>query len=372
MSDDPFVRVGQVELAYSSKRGHRRPAPPVVRDANLVIDKGHTLGLVGESGSGKTTLGRALLGFLPVRAGTIRVGDFDVSGFRGRVPLAYRACTQVVFQDPVASLTPTKSIGQLVGEPLELHEGLRGKARDRSAAGLLERVGLSGSQLGRLPQEFSGGQRQRIAIARALAVHPKFLVLDEPVSSLDVSTQAQIIALLEDLQRATDMTYLFIAHDLAVVRHTSDRIAVMYRGEIVEEGPADEVIDHPAHPYTALLVASAPEPDPGLQAERRRQRRSLASTATAEVPSGGCPFAPRCALTIDRCWNERPLPVEVGASQWAACHRAGEVSSNAAGTGGPLPPAIAGGDSVDLASDKSATGPAGPRTDHPLTNGAAR
>jgi oligopeptide/dipeptide ABC transporter ATP-binding protein len=332
-----------VDVGYPSRRrGRRAQDAPVVHDVSLSIGEGQTLGLVGESGSGKTTLGRALLGFLPARSGRIRVGGFDVTSFGGRVPLAYRRSVQVVFQDPVASLTPMKTVADLVGEPLEVHVGLRGVERDRRVGELLEQVGLSASHLGRLPHEFSGGQRQRIAIARALAVDPGVLVLDEPVSALDVSTQAQVVHLLEDLQRSRGMTYLFIAHDLALVRHASHRIAVMYRGRIVEEGPADQVCEQPAHPYTALLMASAPEPDPMLQASRRELRQSITATTTTQPTTGGCVFAPRCPVALDRCWQQHPEPVPLPLPQggWAACHRALDEEARVIATSDKPPPVV--------------------------------
>ena len=255
--------------------GKRGPDVRAVVDASLHVGEQETVGLVGESGSGKTTIGKGVLRFVRAAAGTIRLGDNDVTGFGRKVPKSYRRQVQVVFQDPVASLNPSIIVGDIIGEPLKLHFGMGAAARRRRVTELLEQVGLAAHHLERYPYEFSGGQRQRIAVARALASEPQLIVLDEPVSALDVSTQSQVINLLERLQDETGAAYLLIAHDLAVVRHVSRRIYVMYRSRIVEEGPADRVCEQPAHPYTELLLASIPDADPVEQRAQRHLRQAL-------------------------------------------------------------------------------------------------
>jgi oligopeptide/dipeptide ABC transporter ATP-binding protein len=300
-----------------------------VQNASLTVGDGESVGLVGESGSGKSTIGRAILRFLEPSGGSIHLGDVDVTSFGRSVPRSYRRDVQIVFQDPFGSLNPSMTIGALLGEPLMLHFGLRGSQRTTRATQLLEQVGLDASHLQRFPHEFSGGQRQRIAIARALATNPKLIVLDEPVSSLDVSTQGQVVNLLEAVQRESGAAFLFIAHDLAVVRHISHRIAVMYHSRIVEIGPADQVCDHPAHPYTELLVASIPDPDPVVQRVKSDRRRSLArgiAGASGLPPSVGCPFANRCPESMPICGERFPDPVttSVGGTVW--CHLYNESS----------------------------------------------
>ena len=244
-----------------------------------------------------------------------------------RVPQAYRRVVQAVFQDPFGSLNPSMVVGDIVGEPLGIHLGLRGAKRTARVRELLDLVGLRTDAFDRYPYEFSGGQRQRIALAKALAAEPRLIVLDEPVSALDVSIQSQVISLLEDVQQETGVAYLFIAHDLAVVRHTSHRIAVMYRGRIVEEGPADDICDRPVHPYTQALLLAAPEPDPRRQAIKRQQR-SAALTATV-VPVGGdsgCAFAPRCVHAMPVCAGVVPQSTMTGPSSTVACHLVGGAS----------------------------------------------
>ncbi len=305
-------------------RSRRGPDVRAVVDASLHVGPGETVGLVGESGSGKTTIGRGVLRFVRASAGTIRLGGHDVTGFGRKVPKAYRREVQVVFQDPVASLNPSIIVGELIGEPLKLHFGMGATARRRRAAELLEQVGLAAHHLERYPYEFSGGQRQRIAVARALASEPQLIVLDEPVSALDVSTQSQVINLLEKLQGETGAAYLLIAHDLAVVRHVSQRIYVMYRSRIVEEGPADRVCEQPAHPYTELLLASIPDADPVKQRAQRSLRQKLtadeAVAVTGETPSQGCPFSNRCRYVMDSCRERFPDWTAVDGGGQVACH----------------------------------------------------
>ena len=257
------------------------------------VHEGKTLGLVGESGCGKTTVGRTILRLIPASGGTVRYRDKDFFAYRGEELRKLRRHMQIIFQDPVSSLNPRMNIGNIVGEPLEVHGIARGSEKRDRVAGLLQRVGLDPSYAARYPHEFSGGQRQRIGIARALALSPDFIVCDEPVSALDVSIQSQILNLLDDIQRERNLSYLFIAHNLAVVEHFSDEVAVMYLGRIVEKATSKELYSNPKHPYTMALLSAVPEPDP-----RPRRKRIVLK---GEVPSpsnppSGCPFHPRCPL----------------------------------------------------------------------------
>ena len=324
---EPLLVVDDLTITFPGGRGklpwESQPDVRAVQGASFEIAPGETLGLVGESGSGKTTIGRAILTFIKPVGGSIQLGEFDVTGFGRSIPADYRRAVQVVFQDPVGSLNPSMVVGDIISEPLAIHFGLSAEERNRRAGDLLEQVGLERHHLERYPYEFSGGQRQRIAVARALATEPRLLVLDEPVSALDVSTQSQVINLLEHLQDTTGAAYLFIAHDLAVVRHISDRIAVMYHSRIVETGPSNEVCESPRHPYTELLLASIPDPDPIIQPARSVRRRELTVGgelgATGNAPETGCPFAGRCAHVMDICREEFPEPFSLGTGE-VRCH----------------------------------------------------
>ena len=276
---DTILRVEDLNVEFPAGRGRTVYA---VSGISFDIAKGETLGLVGESGSGKTTVARAILRFINPESGSIRLGDFDVTGFGRSTPLEYRKAVQVVFQDPVGSLNPSMVVGDIVGEPLAIHLGLKGEAARERAAELMDQVGLQEHHLDRYPYEFSGGQRQRIAIARALAASPDLLVLDEPVSALDVSTQSQVINLLEELQRKTGVAFLFIAHDLSVVRHISDRIVVMYLGRVAEIADSADLYTSPAHPYSHALLSAVPVPDPDIERERER------IVLQGDIPSPSC------------------------------------------------------------------------------------
>jgi ABC-type glutathione transport system ATPase component len=272
---NPLLEVDHLTVEYRSS-GLRRKAFRAISDVSLVVGEARTLGLVGESGSGKTTLGRAVLGLAPVTEGRVRFGGRDISHATRAERRRLSSDLQVVFQDPYASLNPALEIGDILTEPLAVTGMARHDARSH-VADLLAKVGLPPDAATRLPRDFSGGQRQRIAIARALALGPKLIVCDEPVSALDLTTQARVIDLLLQIQRDSGVSYLFISHDLDVVRHVSHEIAVMYRGEIVEQGPALQVADEPVHPYTEKLRLASPVPDPDEQAQRRRARRDLAA-----------------------------------------------------------------------------------------------
>jgi len=290
-----------------------------VDGVDFEIGAGQTLGLVGESGSGKSTVARLVLRLIEPTAGRVRVGELDVTGLTPRALRDARREMQMVFQDPYSSLDPRQTIAEAIGEPLEVHLGLRGRARDERVAELLGQVGMRASAMSRYSYEFSGGQRQRIAIARALALDPKLLVLDEPVSSLDVSTQSQVINLLTDLQDRHGLTFLFIAHDLSVVRHLSDRIAVMYLGRIVEQGAAEEVYLRPRHPYTEALLSAIPVPDPAYQ--RARERIVLRGDVPSPLaPPSGCHFRTRCRYAMDVCATEDPPQFHAPGGTMVACH----------------------------------------------------
>jgi oligopeptide transport system ATP-binding protein len=284
------------------------------------IAAGETLGLVGESGCGKTTAGRTVLGLYPATEGHVWIDGLEVGQAKGESLRRLRQRTQMIFQDPYASLNPRWTVGSIVAEPLRVHSLVAGKQQrlDRVRE-LLELVGLSPRYVNRFPHEFSGGQRQRIGIARALASDPVFVVCDEPISALDVSIQAQIVNLLEDLQDKLGLTYLFIAHDLAMVRHLCDRVAVMYLGVMVELAERDELYGNPLHPYTQALLSAVPIPDPEL--DRRRKRTVLAGDVPSpKDPPSGCRFHPRCPIAQAHCSQIVPEWREIRVGHWVACH----------------------------------------------------
>lgn len=270
MSDVTLLEVDNLVVEYPAK-GFRKKPFQALKGVSVQIDKGKTLGLVGESGSGKTTLGRALLGLAPVSGGTVRFEEQDISHASRRQRRRLSRDMQVVFQDPYTSLNPAMQVGQILAEPLGIQGVAAADARARVKE-LLDRVGLPQDSVHRLPREFSGGQRQRVAIARALALKPKLIVCDEPVSALDLTTQAKVLDLFLEIQQDTGVSYLFVSHDLDVVRHISHNVAVMYHGEIVEQGPARQVTEKPEHPYTQRLLLASPVPDPDLQHQRRTSR----------------------------------------------------------------------------------------------------
>jgi oligopeptide/dipeptide ABC transporter ATP-binding protein len=283
------------------------------------IMPGETLGLVGESGSGKSTLGRVVVGLLRATAGETIVDGQNVGALHGSARRALWRHAQMVFQDPYSSLNPRMTVRDALAEPLRNFGIARGAEADALIAKTLDACGLAATAATRYPREFSGGQRQRIGIARALIVRPNFIVADEPVSALDVSIQAQIINLLQDLKAEFGLTYLFIAHDLAVIRHVSDRVAVMYRGKLVETAPAPTLYSMPRHPYTQLLLRSVPVPDPKAEAERRRAVAG-AETVNAEASDGGCPFAARCPKAQFPACSTAPTLADKANDHQVACH----------------------------------------------------
>ena len=284
------------------------------------VRKGETLGLVGESGCGKSTTGRAILQLYRPTEGEIKFGQVELTKIKGGELRRMRRRMQMIFQDPFASLNPRMSVGAIIGEPLAIHGLAKGQGRRERVAELMRVVGLNPYYANRYPHEFSGGQRQRIGVARSLAVEPEFIVADEPVSALDVSIQAQIINLLEDLQEQFGLTYLFIAHDLSVVRHISDRVAVMYLGKLMELTSREELYENPLHPYTKALLSAVPIPDP--EVELKRERIILSGDVPSPMhPPPGCVFNTRCPIAIDECRQVVPEWREVSRGHWVACHR---------------------------------------------------
>ncbi len=312
-----MIQAEAVSKRFASRGLFRRPAVQAVTEVTLGIRSGEAVGLVGESGSGKSTLGRIVLGLLPPSAGRVLVDGQDLARAGPAARRRLRRRMQLVFQDPYSSLDPRRRVGAQVADGLAIH-GLPG-GRERVAA-LLEQVGLSPAQAARYPHEFSGGQRQRIAIARALATGPDLLVADEPVSALDVSVQAQVLALLADLRTRLGLALLFISHDLPVVRSLCDRVVVLYLGRVMEDGPADAVFRRPLHPYTQALLSAAPSLDPA----QRRQRVLLQGEPPSPAdPPSGCVFRTRCPIAVARCAEAVPGLEEHGAGQRAACIRVG-------------------------------------------------
>jgi oligopeptide/dipeptide ABC transporter ATP-binding protein len=300
-----------------------------VDGVSLEVRSGETLGVVGESGCGKSTLGRLLVRLHDPTSGSVHFDGSDITTLSRRRLRPYRREMQMIFQDPYASLNPRKRVGQILGDPFEIHGGLSREKTRLRVRELLETVGLSPDHVNRYPHEFSGGQRQRIGVARALALNPKLIVADEPVSALDVSIQAQVINLLDDLQSEYDLTYVFIAHDLGVVHHVSDRIAVMYLGVVVEVGPSDELFLAPVHPYTEALLSAIPANEG--EEEVPRERIVLEGEVPSPVaPPSGCRFHTRCRYATDICKIERPPLVDHGGGRLAACHH--PLDAKGAGT----------------------------------------
>ena len=317
-ADGALLRVEHLKKHYALGGGRTLHA---VDDVSFSVRRGTTLGIVGESGCGKTTCGKTSIGMLPKTSGQVSFDGMDVHALGRRERLAFCRRVQMVFQDPYASLDPQQRVYDVVAEGIRIHRLAPSRAAEREMVhGLLEQVGLPAAYAGRHAHEFSGGQRQRVGIARALSVGPDFLLLDEPVSALDVSLQAQIVNLLLGLQRERGLTMLFIAHDLAVVRQVSDEVCVMYLGQVVEHAPTQELFASPRHPYTQALLAAVPVPDPALA--RSRRRVVLPGDAPSPVdPAPGCRFAGRCPHCTDACTRVSPAPVEVAPGHTVACHR---------------------------------------------------
>ncbi len=325
----PVIEVQDLHVHFPVTKGlvFQRQVGTVkaVDGVSFAIARGETLGLVGESGCGKTTIGRAILQLVQPTAGAIRLNGQDLASLVPEEMRRARRAVQLVFQDPYASLNPRMSVGETLAEPIRLY-GLRTGTRavHERVSELLAQVGLSPSHAGRFPHEFSGGQRQRIGIARALACEPDLIVCDEPVSALDVSVQAQVVNLLQDLQERIGLTYLFIAHGLNVIKHISNRVAVMYLGRVVELGDKRQVYEEPRHPYTRALLSAVPLPDP--RAERARRRIILQGDVPSPLdPPDGCRFASRCPIVVERCRRETPPLATLSGDHPAACWRSSEV-----------------------------------------------
>jgi oligopeptide/dipeptide ABC transporter ATP-binding protein len=325
-ANQPLIQVRQLKKHFPIRQGliieKEIGSVKAVDGITFDILRGETLGLVGESGCGKTTAGRTILGLYPITAGSVNIAGISLEQADKAHMKLLRRKAQMIFQDPYASLNPRWTVSAIIGEPLRVHKILANdKARDERVHELMLKVGLSPRLINRFPHEFSGGQRQRIGVARALACSPEFIVCDEPISALDVSIQAQVVNLLEELQDEFTLTYLFIAHDLSMVRHICDRVAVMYLGIIVELAERNELYENPLHPYTQALLSSVPIPDP--KRDRLRHRIILKGEIPSPInPPSGCRFHPRCSIAVERCAIDVPEWREITTGHWVACHLA--------------------------------------------------
>ena len=325
VNERPLIEVRHLKEYFNINVGMFKSKPlKAVDDVSFAIKKGETLGLVGESGCGKTTVGRTILQLYKPTAGEILYNGKPVN--TKEEIMEFRKKSTMVFQDPYSSLNPRMTVSDIIGEPLDIHKMYSSKAERRERIlELMNQVGLNSEHASRYAHEFSGGQRQRIGIARALALKPEFIVCDEPVSALDVSIQAQVINMFSDLQEKMGLTYLFVAHDILVVRHISDRIAVMYLGKMVELADAAEIYERPLHPYTKSLMSAVPQPDPKIARANRRIVLSGDIPSPLNAPSG-CPFRTRCPYATEKCAQEGPEFKEVSHGHFAACHRIGDIN----------------------------------------------
>jgi oligopeptide/dipeptide ABC transporter ATP-binding protein len=367
-SGAPLIEIKHVKKYFPIRKGLlQREVARVhaVDDVSFAVREGETLGLVGESGCGKSTLGRTIVRLLEPTAGQILFEGRPIEKLGARRLRPLRRQMQMVFQDPYASLNPRKRVGQIIGDPLKIHGLGDKKERKAQVEALLETVGLSPEHYNRFPHEFSGGQRQRIGIARALALRPKLVVADEPVSALDVSIQSQMLNLLEDLQNEFQLTYIFIAHDLGVVRHVSDRIAVMYLGKLVELSPAEELYQRPIMPYTEALLSAVPVPDPDLAA--KRERIVLEGDVPSPIdPPSGCRFHPRCRYATQVCSEVEPPLADYGNGHLAACHHPLNVDAATLAAVHAAPESPAEADDSALPEDTSGEShPVSGETGHP-------
>ncbi|MBR3345333.1 MAG: dipeptide ABC transporter ATP-binding protein [Solobacterium sp.] len=321
MSEKPILSVSHLKTYFDVTKGlfSKKQVVKAVDDVSFDIMPNETFGLVGESGCGKTTLGRTIVKLYEPTSGSITFDGQDIANIKGAQLKNYRKNMQMIFQDPYASLNPRMTVGEIIKEPMIIHNIFNTDAeREARVVELLKIVGLKPDHIRRYPAEFSGGQRQRIGIARALAVDPKFIVCDEPISALDVSIQAQVVNLLKNIQKELGLSYLFIAHDLSMVKHISDRIGVMYLGHMVEMGPGNDVYHRPLHPYTTALLSAIPIPDPDVA--KAKSRIILEGEIPSPInPPAGCPFCTRCQKATERCHREMPQPIQVG-TRMVACH----------------------------------------------------
>jgi oligopeptide transport system ATP-binding protein len=320
---DSLLRIDALTMHFPITKGMFRRQVGTIRAVDGIsfeIARGKTLGLVGESGCGKSTAGRAILRLYDPTGGRIVFDGTEITGMAGETLRRLRPRMQMIFQDPQACLNPRMTVGSIVAEPLNEHGAAKGRQRRERVSELLNAVGLNPRFADRYPHEFSGGQRQRIGIARAIALNPDFIVCDEPIAALDVSIQAQVVNLLQDLQARLGLTYLFISHDLSMVRHIADRVAVMYLGKVVELAPRRALYAAPLHPYTQALLSAIPIPEP--EAERRRARIILKGDVPSPAnPPSGCRFRTRCPVALDRCAAEEPAWRKLDGERWVACHR---------------------------------------------------